>query len=94
MFAFYREMEQWMRNHYNNNDATFRPEWSKGWAFGPDKPYTDTPIINPGPPPDLPRRRPIERQLGHRQRRIQRVGSAQGLQQHLPGPVAALRFKY
>ena len=50
MFAFYREMEQWMRNHYNNNDATFRPEWSKGWAFGPDKPYTDAPIITQGLP--------------------------------------------
>lgn len=51
MFAFYREMEQWMRGHYNNNDATFRPEWSKGWAFGPDKPYTDAQIIDN----DLPR---------------------------------------
>ncbi len=44
MFEFYQEMEQWMRGHYNNNAATFRPEWSKGWAFGPD-PYTDTDIV-------------------------------------------------
>ncbi|BCN67228.1 hypothetical protein RE943_07010 [Prescottella equi] len=44
MFEFYREMEQWMRSHYNNDDATFRPEWSKGWAFGPD-PYTDNDIV-------------------------------------------------
>ncbi|MFD4183896.1 cholesterol oxidase substrate-binding domain-containing protein [Rhodococcus sp. NPDC058514] len=45
MFAFYREMEQWMRSHYTGADYTFRPEWSKGWAFGPDKPYTDGNII-------------------------------------------------
>ena len=46
MFAFYREMEQWMRNHYNNNDATFRPEWSKGWAFAPTS-RTPTPRSSP-----------------------------------------------
>ncbi|MFD4293491.1 cholesterol oxidase substrate-binding domain-containing protein [Rhodococcus sp. NPDC058532] len=46
MFAFYREMEQWMRSHYTGADYTFRPEWSKGWAFGPDKPYTDGGIIS------------------------------------------------
>lgn len=45
MFAFYREMEQWMRSHYTGADYTFRPEWSKGWAFGPEKPYTDGGII-------------------------------------------------
>ncbi|MFC4603717.1 cholesterol oxidase substrate-binding domain-containing protein [Rhodococcus kronopolitis] len=46
MFAFYREMEQWMRGHYAGDTAVFRPEWSKGWAFGPEKPYTDGPIIS------------------------------------------------
>ncbi|MGW3482066.1 cholesterol oxidase substrate-binding domain-containing protein [Rhodococcus indonesiensis] len=45
MFAFYREMEQWMRGHYDNDDSTFRPEWSKGWAFGPELPYTDQRIV-------------------------------------------------
>ncbi|WP_305093804.1 cholesterol oxidase substrate-binding domain-containing protein [Prescottella sp. R16] len=47
MFEFYREMEQWMRQHYNDDNATFRPEWSKGWAFGPN-PYTDTDIVEKG----------------------------------------------
>ncbi|EME23964.1 cholesterol oxidase substrate-binding domain-containing protein [Rhodococcus triatomae] len=46
MFAFYREMEQWMRSHYTGADYTFRPEWSKGWAFGPELPYTDGAIIS------------------------------------------------
>ncbi len=50
MFAFYREMEQWMRQRYNGGDSTFRPEWSKGWAFGPDLPYTDEQIITQGLP--------------------------------------------
>ncbi|MBM7458364.1 cholesterol oxidase substrate-binding domain-containing protein [Rhodococcus coprophilus] len=50
MFAFYREMEQWMRQRYNGEDSTFRPEWSKGWAFGPDLPYTDEAIISQGLP--------------------------------------------
>jgi FAD/FMN-containing dehydrogenase len=45
MFEFYREMEQWMRSHYTGDDYTFRPEWSKGWAFGAD-PYTDGGIIS------------------------------------------------
>lgn len=45
MFAFYREMEQWMRGHYDNGGASFRPEWSKGWAFGPELPYTDQRIV-------------------------------------------------
>jgi len=50
MFAFYREMEQWMRQRFNGEDSTFRPEWSKGWAFGPDLPYTDESIISQGLP--------------------------------------------
>ncbi|TCN51236.1 FAD binding domain-containing protein [Rhodococcus sp. SMB37] len=50
MFAFYREMEQWMRQRYNGGDSTFRPEWSKGWAFGPELPYTDDHIITQGLP--------------------------------------------
>ena len=45
MFAFYREMEQWMRQRFAGGDSTFRPEWSKGWAFGPDLPYTDDSIL-------------------------------------------------
>ncbi|MFZ2176633.1 MAG: cholesterol oxidase substrate-binding domain-containing protein, partial [Rhodococcus sp. (in: high G+C Gram-positive bacteria)] len=50
MFAFYREMEQWMRTHFNGGDSIFRPEWSKGWAFGPELPYTDSAIISAGLP--------------------------------------------
>nr|WP_296772804.1 cholesterol oxidase substrate-binding domain-containing protein [Rhodococcus sp. (in: high G+C Gram-positive bacteria)] len=45
MFAFYREMEQWMRGHYVGDRATFRPEWSKGWAFSTELPYKDAAVI-------------------------------------------------
>ncbi|MDJ0393378.1 cholesterol oxidase substrate-binding domain-containing protein [Rhodococcus sp. G-MC3] len=45
MFAFYREMEQWMRGHYSGGWATFRPEWSKGWAFSSELPYKDAGVI-------------------------------------------------
>ncbi|SNS69707.1 cholesterol oxidase substrate-binding domain-containing protein [Rhodococcoides kyotonense] len=46
MFAFYREMEQWMRSHYTGSWATFRPEWSKGWAFSAELPYQDPVVID------------------------------------------------
>jgi FAD/FMN-containing dehydrogenase len=46
MFQFYREMEQWMMTNYSGSYGTFRPEWSKGWAFTAAKPYTDTNIIS------------------------------------------------
>lgn len=45
MFAFYREMEQWMRGHYIGESSTFRPEWSKGWAFSTELPYKDAGVI-------------------------------------------------
>ncbi|WP_068270985.1 cholesterol oxidase substrate-binding domain-containing protein [Aldersonia kunmingensis] len=46
MFAFYREMEQWMRSHFTGSEYAFRPEWSKGWAFTDAKPYTNGAIIS------------------------------------------------
>lgn len=41
MFAFYREMEQWMLATFTGGQAMFRPEWSKGWAFTNQAPYQD-----------------------------------------------------
>ncbi len=37
--AFFREMEQWMADHYSGDYATFRSEWSKGWAFDDEGGY-------------------------------------------------------
>lgn len=39
--AFFREMEQWMVNRYSGDYATFRSEWSKGWAFDDQGGYRD-----------------------------------------------------
>lgn len=39
--AFLREMERWMVANYSGDYATFRPEWSKGWAFTDDAAYQD-----------------------------------------------------
>jgi hypothetical protein len=30
-YRYYRELEEWMRSNYRGY-ATWRPEWSKGWA--------------------------------------------------------------
>jgi len=45
MFQFYRDMEQWMMTNYSGSYGSFRPEWSKGWAFSPTAPYTDAGVI-------------------------------------------------
>lgn len=39
--AFFQEMEQWMADHYSGDYATFRSEWSKGWAFDAAGGYRD-----------------------------------------------------
>lgn len=45
MFAFYRDMEQWMLSNYTGTYATFRPEWSKGWAFTTTAGYKDPTLL-------------------------------------------------
>ena len=42
MWQFYTDLEQWMTSHYTGTYATFRPEWSKGWAFTAAGPYKNT----------------------------------------------------
>lgn len=41
MYAFFREMEQWMHQHYSGSRWTIRPEYSKGWAFTDDRSHAD-----------------------------------------------------
>ena len=47
MFAFYREMEQWMRNHYNNNDGP--PSAPSGPKAGRSAPTSRTPTPRSSP---------------------------------------------
>ncbi|MGW1076145.1 cholesterol oxidase substrate-binding domain-containing protein [Streptomyces sp. NPDC002537] len=42
--AFHRDLEQWMVTHFTGWSAV-RPEWSKGWAYGPDGAWTDAPLL-------------------------------------------------
>ncbi|NLU65264.1 FAD-binding protein [Rhodococcus sp. HNM0563] len=37
--AFFQEMEEWMVANYSGDYATFRSEWSKGWAFDAEGGY-------------------------------------------------------
>ncbi|WP_305095105.1 cholesterol oxidase substrate-binding domain-containing protein [Prescottella sp. R16] len=39
--AYFRDMERWMARNYSGDYATFRSEWSKGWAFTGDGGYRD-----------------------------------------------------
>ena len=43
--AFYREIEQFVFTNYTGGYATARPEWSKGWAYTVDGPWTDHGVI-------------------------------------------------
>lgn len=45
MHAFFREMEQWMHQHYSGDTGTMRPEYSKGWAFTDDRSHADLPFL-------------------------------------------------
>ncbi|WP_420749966.1 cholesterol oxidase substrate-binding domain-containing protein [Rhodococcus sp. O3] len=45
MPAFFREMEQWMAAHYSGDYATFRSEWSKGWAFDDEGGYRNAEFL-------------------------------------------------
>ncbi|TQF74568.1 FAD-binding protein [Rhodococcus spelaei] len=43
--AYFREVEQFMRSNYSGDYATFRPEWSKGWAFTDKAGFVDDETI-------------------------------------------------
>lgn len=37
--AFYTELEEWLFDQYNDDDAMCRVEWSKGWGYTADGPW-------------------------------------------------------
>jgi len=45
MHTFFREMEQWMHQHYSGSLGMMRPEYSKGWAFTDDRSHADLPFL-------------------------------------------------
>ncbi|HEX9713004.1 MAG TPA: cholesterol oxidase substrate-binding domain-containing protein [Actinomycetota bacterium] len=42
--AFYQELEEWMHQHFSGTTAV-RPEWSKGWAYTGDGPWTRSEML-------------------------------------------------
>lgn len=42
---FFREFEIWAFQHYSGNYAAMRVEWSKGWGYGSDAPWSDPTVL-------------------------------------------------
>jgi hypothetical protein len=42
---FYQEMEQWLYAHFAGSNASVRSEWSKGWAYTADGPWTSSTVL-------------------------------------------------
>lgn len=49
-YAFFHDLEQWLLQHFNGDDAMLRPEWSKGWAYSDTASWVDAELINEGIP--------------------------------------------
>ncbi len=45
MYAFFRDIEQWMLGHFVGSDAALRPEWSKGWAYTQTAAWEDGAVL-------------------------------------------------
>ncbi len=45
MYAFYREFELWMHQHYVGDYARLRAEWSKGWAYTNTAAWKDSTVL-------------------------------------------------
>ena len=43
--VFFREMEQWLFEHFAGNYAMVRPEWSKGWGYTPQAAWSDPVVL-------------------------------------------------
>ena len=43
---FYAGLEQFLLTEFDGTNARLRPEWSKGWAYGPDGAWTDPAFLS------------------------------------------------
>ena len=57
---FYAELEAWMFENYSGDYATMRVEWSKGWGYTSDGPWTSDDIIQNFVPQSLSSGRPAK----------------------------------
>ncbi len=44
-WAFYADFESFCRQRFAGGDALHRPEWSKGWAYAAEGPWTSSPAL-------------------------------------------------
>ena len=51
---FYREMEKWVFTHYNDENATVRVEWSKGWGYGEESAWSSKEMLSEIIPASFP----------------------------------------
>lgn len=51
--AFYREIEQWMLQRFNDDQACMRVEWSKGWGYSDQGAWDDEDVLRRRVPASL-----------------------------------------
>jgi len=55
---FYTELEEWLFEEFDDDDATIRVEWSKGWGYSDSGPWTGSGVMGRAVPDSLRRGRP------------------------------------
>ena len=58
VYEYKTELEQWVIDNYTGEYATCRVEWSKGWAFTPERDFLNDDVIDNAIPDSLRRGRP------------------------------------
>jgi len=57
---FYAELEAWLFDEFEDDDATIRVEWSKGWGYSDRGPWTGNAVMSRAVPASLRKGRPKE----------------------------------
>ena len=55
---FYAELEAWLFDEFEDDDATIRVEWSKGWGYSDRGPWTGSAVMSRAVPASLRKGRP------------------------------------
>ena len=50
---FFTELEAWILAHFRGEDSQVRVEWSKGWAYSPEGPWTNPKVLQQAIPDSL-----------------------------------------
>jgi hypothetical protein len=44
--AAYRDIEEWLFDHFDGTEAMVRPEWSKGWGYSTTSAWSDPTMLS------------------------------------------------